>query len=85
MEKGGANSVKLAQWRSKMEAIFPNVSPRTTITGIRDVKGRTVFLKNGRKIGIIDDSEFTDRFFAIWLGANSSNQKLRRQLIGMAN
>ena len=81
-KNSSTSSKKLARWQRQMGAIFPDVTSRTTITGIRNKQGHTVFLRNGKKIGTIRDREFSDRFFGIWLGRNSSNQSLRRKLIG---
>lgn len=77
-----ASSAQLAAWRQQMERIFPNVSKGQTITGVRTANGTAEFYLGNRKIGSINDPAFANSFFAIWLGDNTRNPRLRAQLIG---
>ena len=67
---------------ARMAAIFPDVTDGTTLTGVRDRAGGTLFYKNGTYIGAVRDPEFTDRFFAIWLSPDTSEPRLRARLLG---
>lgn len=80
--QGGVSAAQLASWEKQMLAIFPNVSPGQSITGVRTANGNTVFYYGGRKIGTISGSAFSKRFFAIWLGNNTRNPGLRAKLVG---
>ncbi len=80
--QGGASAGQLASWEKQMLAIFPNVSPGQSITGVRTAKGSTAFFLDGRKIGTISDAAFTKKFFSIWLGNKTRNPGLRTRLVG---
>jgi len=79
---GMRDQARLARWTDQMKAIFPNVSPGSSITGVRDARGRAIFYRGGRKLGTISDLGFADRFFAIWLGPRTNDPRLRARLIG---
>ena len=74
---------ELAQWKTKLSDIIPNVDSNTTITGVRDQAGNTLFYQNGEIIGRVDSLRFTRGFFNIWLGEGTSETKLRNQLLGL--
>ncbi|MBO6894209.1 MAG: chalcone isomerase family protein [Roseibium sp.] len=80
--QGGASAKQLSSWEKQMTAIFPNVSPGQSITGVRNAAGHTVFYLGSRKIGTIKDRAFTQRFFSIWLGNNTRSPRLRAKLVG---
>lgn len=72
----------LRRFGASMAAIFPDVTGGTTLTGVRDRAGGTLFYGNGAFIGAVRDPEFTDRFFAIWLSPDTSEPRLRARLLG---
>ncbi len=80
--QGFNDEVTLASWHEQMRRIFPDVTTTTVLTGIRTVKGETVFLQNGRKIGTITDKRFGTYFFNIWLGDTAKKTDLRDRLLG---
>jgi hypothetical protein len=65
-----------------MEKIFPDVDKGSEITGIRTDTTATLFFHNGLEIGRIDDPNFTNAFFKIWLGPQTSAPDLRKKLLG---
>ena len=77
------SSEELTDWKAELAAIIPDVDTKTTITGVRDQAGATLFYKNGVLIGQIENERFTQGFFNIWLGENTSEAKLRSQLLGL--
>ena len=81
-KQGYNNEAILANWQRQLESILPNVSARTTITGVRDRNGHAVFYRNGSRIGSIKNREFARRFFDIWLGSRVSYPGIRNKLIG---
>ena len=84
MKKQGFNdSAKLNEWQKKMAEVFPDVEKGSSITGIRDSKGNAVFYHNGEKTGVIEDSEFSESFFAIWLDEKTSEPSLRREILSL--
>lgn len=83
MEKQGVNDKsKLEEWLSIMSGIFPDVSEGDVITGIATKEKKSLFYLNGTLIGTVDDTAFTDQFFAIWLSEKTSEPALRRALLG---
>ncbi|MEM7046137.1 MAG: chalcone isomerase family protein [Pseudomonadota bacterium] len=72
----------LTEWQEKMTALFPDVNKNTSITGIRTEQGHTLFYFNDQFIGRIDDTQFSDLFFGIWLSEATTAPGLRRQLLG---
>ena len=83
--QGFKNEVTLATWHEQMRRIFTDVDAGTVLTGIRNAKGQTIILKDGKKIGIFRDPEFGRYFFDIWLGINTSAPELRNSLLGKVN
>lgn len=80
---GIKDEVKLATWHSQMRKIFPDVENGVSLIGIRDQAGNAIFYRDEQLIGRIDDPEFSDAFFDIWLNHKTSSPKLRRQLLGL--
>ncbi len=83
-KQGYKNEIKLAAWFSQMKNIFPNVKNKTNITGVYYPNSKTIFYKNGKKIGEVNDDEFGKRFFGIWLNKETSEPALRKQLLGLS-
>jgi hypothetical protein len=77
------SKVELAEWKTRLSDIIPDVGSNTTITGIRDQAGTTLFYKNGEMIGQIENRRFTQGFFNIWLGEKTTETKLRNQLLSL--
>ncbi|MEP3048324.1 MAG: chalcone isomerase family protein [Roseibium sp.] len=81
-KQGRASESQIERWTQDMKAIFPNVSPGQSITGVRTAQGGTLFYLDNRKIGSINDPAFSKSFFSIWLGNRTRNSQLRAQLVG---
>ena len=80
--QGFSDEAKLSAWSARLSALFPDVADGDNLTAVRDADGRTLFYRDTQRIGMIDDPAFALRFFGIWLGENTSEPKLRRQLLG---
>lgn len=72
---------ELSEWRQTLSGIIQDVDSSTTLTGVRDADGFTVFYRNGARVGDVPDQRFTEGFFDIWLGENTSEPQLRQRLI----
>ncbi|MCG7540344.1 hypothetical protein EXT48_21095 [Pseudoalteromonas sp. CO348] len=84
MEKQGFNNSSQGErWLAEMEKIFPNVSKGTVLFGVRTPEGATQFYQDKKLIGEVKDSEFTIRFFNIWLGEKTSEPTMRAELLGL--
>jgi hypothetical protein len=73
-----------AAWRAAMRAAFPDVSPGDRLTGLHDPAQGTRFHFNGRVTRAVEDTTFARRFYAVWLGTQTSEPALRAALIGAA-
>lgn len=80
---GFADEEILDKWHKLMLMIFPDVDENTTLIGIRDRLGQTIFYNNGKMTGVITDQEFADWFFGIWLSEKTQKPQLRRELLGL--
>jgi hypothetical protein len=83
MRLQGYEEEKLRNWQRQMLHFFPSVYRDTVLTGVRAVKGNTIFFSQENKIGEIDDPEFAKAFFNIWLGEHSQAPELRKKLLGL--
>lgn len=80
--QGFKDEASLLLWQKRMISVFPNVVAGTILTGVRTTEGKTVFFKNNKLIGSIDNPEFSENFFGIWLNEKTSSPDLRKQLLG---
>ena len=69
-------------WKEQLLDIIPDVRKGTNITGVRTADGFTDFYSAGKSLGSVRDREFTQGFFAIWLGKSTAKPGLRKKLIG---
>ncbi len=80
---GFTDEIRLAAWHSQMRRIFPDVTDGTTLTGIYNAQGESIFYHHGAEVGRITDPEFGRHFFNIWLDPRTSAPELRAQLLGL--
>ena len=71
------------KWESQMAKIFPDVGDGTVMTGISIPEKGAVFLKDGKKVGEINDPRFARIFFGVWLDPRTSDNNLRKNLLGI--
>lgn len=81
-EQGIEDEIRLAAWHSQMDQIFPDVQVGDTLAGLYNEDKETVFFYNGELIGRIQDPLFGEYFFGIWLGKDTTESRLRSELIG---
>lgn len=82
-EQGYRDVPQLAKWQTFMSDTFPDVKENDTLIGVRTSTGSSRFFHNGQFVGELDDPEFTNAFFGIWLAPNTSEPKLRQKLLGL--
>lgn len=80
---GMKDEVKLAKWYQEMQALFPNVKEGEIITGVVDSAHVSHFYLDDKVLGKVHDKEFSTWFFNIWLSEDTSEPKMRRQLLGL--
>lgn len=79
---GETDVQKLARWREVLGTVFPNVAPGSNIVGV-SLPGRgALFFLDGRQTGAVEDAEFAQAFFGIWLDQRTRDPDLRAQLLG---
>jgi hypothetical protein len=81
-KQGFSDEMTLARWYEWLANLIPDVGEQDQIVGLADEKGSAQFFFNGDLLGVIEEPEFTRRFFDIWLGEKSSEPNLRQQLLG---
>ena len=81
--QGYRDKQQLDRWLVAMLKIFPDVKSGDELLGVRSLTGKSYFLHNGNLIGAVTDPLFADAFFGIWLAPNTSEPKLRKQLLGI--
>lgn len=80
-KQGMKDEKTLNAWLVKMEALFPDVKAGDVLTGIATPNKSSAFYFNDELVGIIEDSEFTAQFFAIWLSEKTSEPEFRSALL----
>nr|UOZ97126.1 hypothetical protein NCPCFENI_01039 [Cupriavidus sp.] len=70
-----------AKWLTQMTSVFPDVVREDQITGVHRPGQGASFFFNGRFLGRIDDPEFSEAFFSIWLDPETREPRLREALL----
>jgi hypothetical protein len=71
-----------AKYDTKLLSIWPDIKKGDSLTLITSEQGVSTFYHNDKKTGQIEEPEFSSDFLAIWLDENTSEPKLRKQLLG---
>lgn len=79
----GADETTLTGWRETLGSIFEDVSSGDTLTGVYQADGTAVLYQNARVLGRLSDARLSRGFFDIWLGEETPEPTLRRQLLGV--
>ena len=74
---------RLTQWHAALASILTDLYPGQHAFVLRDDKSATRFFIEGHDLGSIPDPMFTDAFFEICLGPNSTMPALRRDLLNL--
>jgi Chalcone isomerase-like len=72
------------RWGELLKKMLPDVDAGDFLTGVNMPKRGVRFYQNGKPIGTIEDREFAQAFFGIWLDPRTSEPALRKQLLGEA-
>ena len=78
----GKVSPQHVAWQEDLRLMWPNVTDGDVISLAVDTAGISTFLFNGAVIGSLADPQFGKDFSGIWLAADTTRPKLRRQLLG---
>lgn len=80
-ELGIGSGEQQQAWLGKMKALFPDVREGSQISGVYLPGQAARFYLDGKLLGEINDAEFAQAFFAIWLDPRTSASGLRKQLL----
>lgn len=72
------------RWENQMRTLFPDVKTGDRITGVHLPGRGAVFWGNDRRLGAVEEPEFAQLFFGIWLAPQTSEPQLRRTLLTQA-
>ncbi|MEI8305192.1 MAG: chalcone isomerase family protein [Burkholderiales bacterium] len=78
---GFGTEAQRAGWLETMRRLFPDVIAGDRLTGVHLPEGRAVFYRNDTRIGRVEDRQFVEAFFAIWLDPRTVAPDLRRSLL----
>jgi len=73
---------QIASYTEQLGKIFPDVREGDVITALYLPKKGAIFFYNGKPSGSIKDNAFATRFLSIWLSPETSEPKLRQELLG---
>ena len=76
------DKMRYQQYIPKLLTLWPNITASDKLALLVHDK-KSVFYYNNRFLGEISDSEFGDLFLDIWLSPQTSQPKLRQQLLGI--
>lgn len=75
---------QLQSWSATLQALIPNVRAGEQITGIYTPDKGMQLLHQDRVLGELRNPELAQRFLGIWLAPETSQRKLRQQLLAGA-
>jgi hypothetical protein len=68
-------------WLKAMQSVFPDVQKGDRITGVHKPEQGAEFWVNGRAVGQVNDAQFAQLFFGIWLSPQTSAPDVRKALL----
>ena len=78
------SNTQQSSWSTTLKNLIPNVRAGERITGIYSPDKGIQLLHQDRVLGDLRDPEFAQRFLGIWLAPETSQRKLRQQLLAGA-
>jgi Chalcone isomerase-like len=78
------DETKRKRWGAAMARIFPDVKADDRLVGLHIPGKETRFYSNAGLLGVVDDPEFAEAFFSIWLDPRTSEPSMRKKLLGLS-
>jgi hypothetical protein len=78
------SNTQQSSWSTTLQSIIPNVRAGERVTGIYNPDKGMQLLHQDRVLGELRDPELAQRFLGIWLAPETSQRKLRQQLLAGA-
>ncbi len=79
--QGPINEQQSQAWLKTMQGLFPDVKKGDRITGVHKPEQGVEFWVNDRLVGLVNDMQFAQLFFGIWLSPQTSAPDLRKSLL----
>jgi Chalcone isomerase-like len=80
---GSGIESKILDWTAQMRLAFPAVAGGDRLVGLHLPGKGASFFHNGRPTATVNDAEFTQAFFGIWLDERTKRPELRSSLLKM--
>ena len=84
-KQGMNDESKFKRWEAEMTRIFPDIKSGDRLVGVHVPGKGAAFYSAEKALGLVADPEFAQAFFGIWLAETTSEPKLRRQMLKLAN
>ena len=81
MRRLGDADTTVARWQADLERVFPDVKTGERIIGLHLPGQGARFYHQGRLTGEVNDADFAQRFFAIWLDPRTRSPEVRALLL----
>lgn len=82
---GFGDPMRRTRWSDAMKRLFPDVARGDRLTGVHEPGRGARFYLNDRPIGAVEDPDFANAFFAIWLDERTVAPALREALLRQAS
>lgn len=79
---GSFSPAQATRWQQALQAALPDVQPGDRLVGLYQPGSGATFELRGRTVGAVADPAFARLFFGIWLSPQTSEPKLRTELLG---
>ena len=79
--QGPINASQGQAWLQAMQNLFPDVRKGDRITGVHKPDQRAELWLNDRLVGQVNDPQFAQLFFGIWLSPQTSAPDVRKALL----
>ncbi len=75
------DDAKARAWRQAMLRVIPDIRKGDRVMGVNRPGEGATFWVNGKRVGDVEDAEFAQLFFGIWLSPKTSQPKMRTALL----
>jgi hypothetical protein len=85
MSRQNLPATTIASYEKTFSNIVPSVEENDTLTGVYTPKAGWSLWFKGKQLGEWQDDQFAKAFFDIWLGENTSQPDMRKQLLRLSS
>ncbi|GLS91926.1 hypothetical protein GCM10007916_29960 [Psychromonas marina] len=81
-QKLAFNNTQYNGWLNQLDNLWPDIKKGDQLLFMVEDDGSGYFYHNNKLLGGVDNQQFAEAFLSIWLSKNTSEPKLRQQLLG---